>query len=65
MKVYIYERTCTNSLQHKNYTEQGFKSYSQAYSYLRKLNRSYNASATIVSKLDINTAIKRYCANNG
>lgn len=61
MRVYIYERTCSGSLQHKNYTESGFKSYAQAYSYLKRLNRPYNSWATIVSKLDINAAIKRYC----
>lgn len=61
MKVYIYERTSSNGLQYKNYTESGFKSYAQAYSYLRKLNKPYNGHATIVSKLDINSAKKRYC----
>lgn len=61
MTIYIYERTSSNSLQHKNYTESGFKSYAQAYLYLRNLNKPYNASATIVSKLNINLATKRYC----
>ena len=59
MKVYIYERTCTGSLKHKNYTEDGFESYYKAYKFLSK--RPYNAYATIVSKLEINKAINRHC----
>jgi len=59
MKVYIYERTSSGSLQHKNYTEDGFESYYKAYKFLSK--RSYNGHATIVSKLEINQAISRYC----
>ena len=61
MKVYIYEKTRSNSLQHMRYTESGFDSYAKAYSYLRKLNRPYNATATFVSKLTINKAKSRYC----
>ena len=59
MKIYIYERTCSGSLQHKNHTEDGFKSYYKAHKFLSK--KSYNAHATIVSKLQINQAIERYC----
>ena len=59
MRVYIYEKTCTGSLVHKNYTENGFKSYYEAYKFLSK--KTYNGHATIVSKLDLNSAKKRYC----
>ena len=57
-KVCIYQRTCTGSLQHMNYTESGFKNYYYAHKHLAKKN--YNASCTIVSKLNITDATKKW-----
>ena len=61
-KVYIYQKTCTGKLQHMNYTENGFKSYRDAYRYLK--NRSHNGSCTIVSRYNISDANRIYGDKN-
>lgn len=61
MTVYIYQKTCSNSLSYFPYTESGFSSYYHAYKYLEVLKKPYNASCIVVSKLNINQAISKYC----
>ena len=57
-KVYIYQRACTGRIFYMNYTENGFSSYKQAYSYLKKI--SYNASCTFVSSYNLYDANRIY-----
>ena len=59
--VSIYNITSSGYLQLFPYTREGqFKSYYEAHSYLRKLNRPYNGSCLVVTQMSYEKANRIY-----